>query len=35
MFMTYSVMNKTFITMQKFCLVLVFMSVVIMVPLII
>ena len=35
MFMTYSVMNKTFIPTQKFCLVLVFMSVVIMAPLII
>ena len=35
MFMTYLVMNKTFIMMQKFCLILVFMSVVIMVLLII
>ena len=33
--MTYSVMNKTFVMTQKFCLVLVFMSVIIMAPLII
>ena len=35
MFMTYSDMNKTLITTQKFCLVLVLMSVVFMMPLII
>ena len=35
MFMAYSVIDKTFITTQKFCLILVFMSVIFMVPLIV